>query len=441
MNCFFRQMTFADPLSGMTGVESTSSPMQVDALTQRGNGPKGKGKGKDKGDSKNRDKNDWQKGSGKNKDKEKERCPHCGRVGHWKRDCWYAKNDSNASQGKGGPKRISEVSESAGSPRGTHEVSTAGSVRGVLSHVQPGYILSVGQNHQHKHDNKHTRQHTHQHNTDSCMQEIVVDNAADDSVCPRWFMPEYPIEECPPPALCAANDEELAHYGKEDRGYRRSGHRPAAQVAVHGRGGSRGHLVCRPVHGEACGPHCVVHQERGLSEARGRQRDPSAAEEPPLGDAWPVVHAGAGRLSGTGLGAARGGRRSRGRCQRSALSPSGVRPPVGLCTGTAGGRARDSAHNAQPQHATGGGTHSPCSHCTSWCEICAQARGRDACHKANPKMDALVPVIELDYAGVGAADDPYNNFRFIAVVDTSTGMPRATAVCQKGRRTRAASRA
>jgi hypothetical protein len=62
-----------------------------------------------------------------------------------------------------------------------------------------------------------------------------------------------------------------------------------------------------------------------------------------------------------------------------------------------------------------------------WCRFCVAARGHDAAHHENPKIDALVPEIQVDFGYMGD-DGPLAPDCLLVAVDMSTGMLYATII-------------
>ena len=75
-------------------------------------------------------------------------------------------------------------------------------------------------------------------------------------------------------------------------------------------------------------------------------------------------------------------------------------------------------------------THLPAA---GWCDICIRSRGRDAPHReaAAAKIDAVRPVIEMDYAEQGKSKQPYDNVKALVAIDRSSGAIFASGM-QKG---------
>ena len=76
-------------------------------------------------------------------------------------------------------------------------------------------------------------------------------------------------------------------------------------------------------------------------------------------------------------------------------------------------------------------THLPAA---GWCDICIRSRGRDAPHReaAAAKIDAVRPVIEMDYAEQGKSKQPHDNVKALVAIDRSSGAIFASGVMQKG---------
>ena len=76
-------------------------------------------------------------------------------------------------------------------------------------------------------------------------------------------------------------------------------------------------------------------------------------------------------------------------------------------------------------------THLPAS---GWCDICIRARGRVAPHReaAAARIDAIRPVIEMDYAEQGKSKQPYDIVKALVANDRSSGAVFASGVLQKG---------
>ena len=76
-------------------------------------------------------------------------------------------------------------------------------------------------------------------------------------------------------------------------------------------------------------------------------------------------------------------------------------------------------------------THLPAA---AWFDICVRTRGRDAPHReaAASKIDAVRPVIEMDYAEQGMSNQPHDNVKALIAIDRSSGAIYASGVMQKG---------
>ena len=102
------------------------APMEIDRFEKGGKKgkSKGKSKGKDTSKGKSKGKNDKGKGKGVGKDTSKrvatqnDQCLHCGKYGHFKRDCWKL-------NGKPGASRVNQVSDETQSVAGSAAPSTA----------------------------------------------------------------------------------------------------------------------------------------------------------------------------------------------------------------------------------------------------------------------------------------------------------------------------
>ena len=66
-----------------------------------------------------------------------------------------------------------------------------------------------------------------------------------------------------------------------------------------------------------------------------------------------------------------------------------------------------------------------------WCEVCVRAKTNDLAHKRIARKDALVPLIQFDYAEAGE-DIGAVNFEFVVGSDMSTGSIWSSAILQKG---------
>ena len=69
----------------------------------------------------------------------------------------------------------------------------------------------------------------------------------------------------------------------------------------------------------------------------------------------------------------------------------------------------------------------------AWCDTCVRTRGRDALHReaAASKIDAVRPVIEMDYAEQGMSNQPHDNVKALIAIDRSSGAIYASGVMQK----------
>ena len=69
-----------------------------------------------------------------------------------------------------------------------------------------------------------------------------------------------------------------------------------------------------------------------------------------------------------------------------------------------------------------------------WCDICTRSRGRDAPHReaAAARIDAVRPVIEVDYAEQGKSKQPNDNVKALVAIDLSSGAIFASGVMHKG---------
>jgi len=66
-----------------------------------------------------------------------------------------------------------------------------------------------------------------------------------------------------------------------------------------------------------------------------------------------------------------------------------------------------------------------------WCNICIQAKGKDACHR--PAAPRPIPLIQIDYAEAGEGGNPNDNFEFIVGTDMVSGSAWASSILVKGK--------
>ena len=149
------------------------------------------------------------KGHGKNKgsklDKSRDQCHHCGRVGHWKSDCWlrdkgHVPIDSNKNKGKGKGKKsgkhVSEVqvnnSESSGREENCSTLQADSSDKDKWLFTLIDWVQVV-----------HREQIT----------QGWLDSACVDHVCPLDFASDYPLEDAGTARVRAADGRELYQYG------------------------------------------------------------------------------------------------------------------------------------------------------------------------------------------------------------------------------------
>ena len=62
-----------------------------------------------------------------------------------------------------------------------------------------------------------------------------------------------------------------------------------------------------------------------------------------------------------------------------------------------------------------------------WCKMCVESRGRDAPHREQSKIDAVVPQLQFDYGYIGDGG-PLQIACFLVGADTSSGAIHATMV-------------
>lgn len=118
-------------------------------------------------------------------------------------DCWHAKLQGSPPSCTATPKRTGEMQQ-IDSPQASRSTASGSigaarmqaevlSTQGDLVSITTIAIVQVG----------------------DAVHNILVENAADESVCPPRCMLEYPMQDCLAPSLCAANDEKLKHSGKK----------------------------------------------------------------------------------------------------------------------------------------------------------------------------------------------------------------------------------
>ena len=446
---FISQLKFTDPLAGLT---TGTVPMQVDALTQKGG--KAKGKGKDKG-----------------KDRGKEvTCYHCGRKGHYKNECWYnaeAKHSSGdqdpKGKGKGKAKgkgkkhgivnqltdevqslketivslgRKSSASEATASSSGTltvqsllrrtdHVVDDASQEHTAWA-AEDGYVVAISG------EDMREQWYVATH--------VLADNAADESVCPRWFAPEVPIVPCDDPMLRTANESRLQHLGQktvtlEDKNGKRL--TVVFKVCdVHGPILSVGRFTEKHSNRRALFSHdcAALFCEDGYKMELVRESRHWVLQCTVVNRPWK------GSLLVPLLDAEAGSRDVRaslvpGQSNEEILAGAqpdgavGIEPMMDLVEPGTAVEMRGPETPSEEERIRHGLTHIPAK---PWCEVCVAAKGRDAVHRTQGKKEDLVPVIQFDYGESGVANDPHNNFKMLVGVDTSSGGCNATGVQRKG---------
>ena len=371
---------------------------------------KAKGKGKQKQQPKQQD-----------KDYSDDQCHNCGKQGHISSQCW---SKPRKGKGKGKDKVVSAVQVST-------SASSASEVSSIGAHSAPGSVIASLSNptiHEAMifDDNAATAgwlfaiepsfrnatlEHIYETSFDA-FHEVLVDSGAERCVCPPFWARDAPHEEQQlNPCLVIATGEPLDHYGCRRVNFGFAGSSARLKVAFtilnvrrpilsvgsllkHGHGvifdRTNPCLLLRDDSTKSV--HRVPMEARGNTfVVRGRSMCSLLAF---------VMMEGAAAVPGG---------------DRAVLEQAMDEQPRELAEEE---QARALANPKRPDEETverHNLTHLPAA---GWCDICIRSRGRDAPHReaAAARIDAVRPVIEMDYAEQGKSKQPYDNVKALVAI-------------------------
>ena len=397
---------------------------------------KGKGKQKQKQQSKQQDKDcsDYQ-------------CHNCGKMGHISSQCW---SKSRKLKGKDKDKTVSAVQAST-SASSASDVGSVGAcsapgsmiaslVKNPTIHetaiggddVDAVWILAIEPSFRNA-----TLEHLYETAIDA-FHEVLVDSGTERCVCPPFWARDAPHEAQSNPCLVTASGEPLDHFGCRRVNLSFAGSPARLKVAFTILNVRRPILsvdsLLKHGHGvifDRANPYLLLRDESTKSvhrvpmEARGNMfvvlgRSVSSMLAP-------VVREGAAAPAMPAVPVVPGGPHE----DRAVLEQAMDDQPMELADEE---RARGFANPNRPDEETverHNLTHLPAA---AWCDICVRSSGRDAPHReaAAAKIDAVRPVIEMDYAEQGKSKQPHDNVKALVAIDRSSGAIFASGVMQKG---------
>ena len=267
--------------------------------------------------------------------------------------------------------------------------------------------------------------------------EVLVDSGAERCVCPPFWARDAPHEAQLNPCLITASRKPLDHYGcrRVNLGFAGSPARLKVAFTILN--------VRRPIlsvgsllkhgHGviyDRANPCLLLSDDSTKSvhrvpmEARGNTFVVLGRSVSSL--LAPVMLEGAAATAVPAVPAMLGGPQA----DRAVLEQAMDEQPMELAKEE---QARAFANPNRPDEETverHNLTHLPAA---GWCDICIRSRGRDAPHRepAAAKIDAVRPVIEMDYAEQGKSKQPYDNVKALVAIDRSWVPSSLLGSCRK----------
>jgi hypothetical protein len=406
---------------------SSSTAMEVDALTRKGKPGKGKDKGKDKAKGKS----------------DGVLCFECGKPGHYARDCWHRQDpakpkDKGKGKGKGKGGAVHEITADTASSAWASSLGPSASAAGHIQAItaQPYYgenVLMRGQSECEEKDlvGGYIFALTGGEKEDNSTIMMLTDNCADEHVCGVEDFSWLPLVPSRNPGLVLADGSPLAHYGMRRVPLQIAGERTIIvefQVTD----------VRKPILsvGKFCdraSARCAWYDSEGgylRHESAGLVKIKRVANHYAL-ECWspreeemrrtrmlaPIVEGPAARAADDVMADAE----AEGAL---AISEEGIHEEEVQGSGLRGPQAPN-AEDIERHWLT----HTPAQ---PWCEVCVKTKANDLAHKSKERKDALIPLIQFDYAEAGE-EGKIGNFEFAVGSDLSTGSVWATAIIQKGR--------
>ena len=398
---------------------------------------KGKAKGKEKKKHKQQPKQ-------QDKDYSDYQCHNCGKMGHISSQCW---SKSRKGKGKGKDKTVSAVQAST-SASSASDVGIVGAcsapgsmiaslVKNPTIHetaiggdgVDAGWILAIEPSFRNA-----TLEHLYETAIDA-FHEVLVDSGAERCVCPPFWARDAPHEVQLNPCLVTASGELLDLFGCRRVNLSFAGSPARLKVAFTILNVRRPILSVASLlkHG-----HGVIFDRANLYLLFRDESTKSVLRVPmeARGNTFvvlgrsvssilaPVIREGAAASAMPALPVVPGGHHE----DRAVLEQAIDDQPMELADEE---RARAFANPNRPDEETverQNFTHLPA---VGWYDICS-GRGAPRREAAAAKIDAVRPVIEMDYPEQGKSNQPHDNVKALVAIDRSSGAIFASGVKQKG---------